>query len=124
MTTGRITANLPSRNFDVTAIFYGRLGFTPCYRDDNWMILSRQGMVVEFFAHPDLVPDESWFSACLRLPEIDNLLADWAKLGLPADSGAIPRLTDVTEAKGLVPRMFALIDPDGSLWRIIEDTDT
>ena len=33
--------NLPSRDFDRTAGFYGGFGFTVSYRDDGWLILRR-----------------------------------------------------------------------------------
>lgn len=120
MTTGKITANLPSRDFDVTEQFYATLGFRTAFRNDGWMILRRDGMTVEFFPHPDLVPGQSWFSACLRLPEIDSLHAEWHRAtGLSGPPEAIPRLTDPFKLPD-APRMFALIDPDGSLWRVLE----
>jgi catechol 2,3-dioxygenase-like lactoylglutathione lyase family enzyme len=56
MTAGRITANLPSRDFEATGRFYAMLGFRIDFRNDSWMILSRDGMSVEFFPHPDLDP--------------------------------------------------------------------
>ena len=120
MTTGQITANLPSRNFDATERFYATLGFQTDFRNDGWMILSRDGMTVEFFPHPDLDTGQSCFSACLRLPEIDGLHADWrATTGLTGSHDAIPRLTDPFKLAD-APRMFALVDPDGSLWRVLE----
>lgn len=115
-----ITANLPARDFDETERFYAQLGFERIYRSDDWMILSRQGMQVEFFRHPDLKPEDSWFSACLRLPEIDALHRDWSSLDLPKEG--IPRLTDPFCLTG-APRMFALVDPNGSLWRVMEHAD-
>lgn len=121
MTKGRITANLPSRDFGATEAFYAKLGFRQNYRDDSWMILSRDDMVVEFFLHPELDPASSWFSACLRLPRIGPLFDEWSALDVPRNQTSIPRLMEITEAQGPVPRMFALIDPDGSLWRVIED---
>ncbi|MFC3615672.1 bleomycin resistance protein [Lutimaribacter marinistellae] len=121
MTTGRITANLPSRDFDQTEGFYARLGFKKTYRDDGWMILVRDGMQVEFFPHPELDHRSSWFSACLRLPDIAPVLDAWSSLDLPRDPAAIPRITDIMPARGPVPAMFAMIDPDGSLWRVIEE---
>jgi catechol 2,3-dioxygenase-like lactoylglutathione lyase family enzyme len=120
MTTGQITANLPSRDFDATEEFYATLGFRTDFRNEDWMILSRDGMMVEFFPHPDLDPGQSFFSACLRLPEIDGLHADWrAATGLAGSRDAIPRLTDPFKLAD-APRMFALVDPDGSLWRVLE----
>lgn len=120
---GRITANLPSRSFDATQAFYEGLGFRPAWRGDRWMILEKDGMTVEFFPHPELDPKESWFSACLRLPNIDALRDEWSQLGLSNDATAFPRLTAITEATAAAPRMFCMVDPDGSLWRVIEDKE-
>ncbi|MCU0883274.1 MAG: bleomycin resistance protein [Hyphomonadaceae bacterium] len=111
-----ITANLPSRNFDLTAAFYAALGFETDYRDPVWMILKRGTLVIEFFAYPDLDPFASSFSACIRVDDVDNLHRAWTRAGLP-DTG-IPRMTaPKTEPWG--GRMFALVDPDGSLLRCI-----
>jgi catechol 2,3-dioxygenase-like lactoylglutathione lyase family enzyme len=118
----RITANLPARDLAATAAFYARLGFAQDYRDEGWMILSRGGLELEFFAHPGLDPRESWFSACVRVDDPDALLEEWQGLGLPAEAPAIPRLTGFFRP-GEAPRMFALVDPDGSLLRVIDNRD-
>lgn len=116
----RITANLPSRNFDETAAFYGKLGFTPLYRDDGWMILQRPPLEVEFFSHPDLVPGESWHSACIRVDDLDGLRAEWSAQDLPDDPMARPRDLAVVGGDG-APCFFAMIDCDGSLLRCIDN---
>jgi catechol 2,3-dioxygenase-like lactoylglutathione lyase family enzyme len=111
-----ITANLPSRNFDATATFYAALGFEVDYRDAAWMILQRGSLMVEFFPFPDLDPYGSSFSACVRVEDVDALHVGWLSAGLA--SAGIPRMTPPkTEAWG--GRMFALVDPDGSLLRCI-----
>lgn len=110
----RITANLPARSFDETAAFYGALDSEVAFRDEGWMILHRGDLEVEFFPHPDLDPTTSWFSACVRVGDVDQLFAEWSSAGLPL--GGIPRLTEPADgAHGL--RMFALVDPNGSLLR-------
>jgi catechol 2,3-dioxygenase-like lactoylglutathione lyase family enzyme len=115
-----ITANLPAINFEATATFYEQLGFTVGFRDDNWMILSRGTLEIEFFPHPEMNPRDSWFSACVRVADVDGLHAAWAAAGLPEHG--IPRLTaPQDEPWGL--RMFALVDPNGSLLRCIAHTD-
>lgn len=119
---GKITANLPSRDFDKTEAFYQDLGFETVYRGEGWMILSRDSMMVEFFPHPDLNPSESYFSASMRLPDIDLMHGEWANLNLPSAQGNVPRLSAPFELGGEAPRMFALVDPDGSLWRVMEGT--
>lgn len=118
--TDRITANLPSRDFGATAEFWGRLGFAVDHRGAGWMILSRGPLVVEFFPHPELNPRESWFSACIRVDGADALLDEWRGLGIDSDPKAIPRLTGFF-TPGDAPRMFALVDPDGSLLRVIDN---
>jgi hypothetical protein len=112
----RITANLPSRDFTATAAFYASLGFTESYRDSGWMILKRGALELEFFPHPELDPKTSWFSACLRVDDVDGLHQAWQAAGLPADPQSIPRLTGFFQP-GAAPRMFALIDVDGALLR-------
>lgn len=112
----RITANLPSRDFGATEAFYARLGFTRQWRDEGCLILKRGALKLEFFPHPDLVPSKSWFSAGIRVDDPDALHAEWKALGLPGDHRAIPRQTGVYQP-GEAPRMFALLDTDGSLLR-------
>lgn len=118
--TDHATPNLPARDMDATMAFWARLGFGTDYRDAGWMILSRGGMKVEFFAHPEVDKWSSWFSACLRVDDLDALFAEWAALDLPRDNTSIPRLTGITN-RPPVPRMFALVDPDGSLIRVLEN---
>ncbi|GGL57393.1 bleomycin resistance protein [Wenxinia marina] len=115
----RATPNLPSRDFAATADFYARLGFETRFRSDGWMILGRGDVEVEFFHHPGLDPRSSWFSACLRTLDLDALYAEFRTAGLTDDSRAIPRLTPPVE-QPRVPRYFALVDRDGSLWRCLQ----
>ncbi|TKW63619.1 MAG: bleomycin resistance protein [Paracoccus denitrificans] len=112
-----VTANLPSRDFDATETFYADLGFTRSWRDADWMILIRDGTQIEFFRHPELKAEESWFSACIRTDELDALLAEYSRLDLPA--GGIPRLHPGVQRITDDLRMFAVVDPDGSLIRCL-----
>lgn len=118
----RITANLPSRDFDATEAFYAKLGFRTAWKDKGWMILTCGDTQVEFFSHPQLNPADSWFSACLRSTDVDGLHERFSNAGLPTDPEGIPRLTDFFRPEN-APRMFALVDPDGSLWRVIDESD-
>jgi hypothetical protein len=116
----RITANLPAIDFLATEQFYARLGFETEFRDAGWMIMSRGALEIEFFPYPDLDPSQSAFSACVRVAALDDLYRDWWRAALPVSG--IPRLT----APKLEPfgmRMFALVDPNGSLLRCIEETE-
>jgi hypothetical protein len=118
----RVTANLPARDMAATAAFYARLRFQERFRDEGWMILARGPLVLEFFPHPDCDPKSSWFSACIRVDDPDALLAEWQGAGLPSDQSAIPRLTGFFKP-GSAPRMFALVDENGSLLRVIDNRD-
>lgn len=119
MTETLITANLPSRDFAETRRFYETLGFTAVHESADWMILDCGGARVEFFPHPRLDPANSWFSACLRVRDLVTLHDSWSGLGLPGATGSIPRLTSPFTQPG-APRMFTLVDLDGSLWRVME----
>lgn len=116
----RSTPNLPSRDFAATEAFYARLGFATDYRDDGWMILSRGPLVAEFFHHPDCDPTSSWFSACLRVDDLDGLYDAFRSAALSDNPRDIPRLTPPVH-RPPVPRMFALVDADGSLWRCLQN---
>ncbi len=84
------------------------------------MILTRGGLKLEFFPHPDLNPAESWFSCCLRLDDLDQFYADCVNAGIVESRSGAPRLhKPAVEGSGL--RMGALIDPDGTLLRLIQN---
>jgi catechol 2,3-dioxygenase-like lactoylglutathione lyase family enzyme len=118
----RVTANLPARDLAETEAFWARLGFVTEFRDQGWMILSRGPLEIEFFPAPDLVPGDSWHSACIRVDDLDALYAAFRGAGLSDDPRAIPRLTPPRlEPFGL--RMFALLDPNGSLIRCLENAE-
>lgn len=114
----KATPNLPSRSLSSTADFYTRLGFTQVYRDDDWMIMRRGDLLIEFFRHVDLDPSISSFSCCLRLDDVDAFYDECLAVGLPEATQGFPRLHPPTlEASGL--RIGALLDPDGTLLRLI-----
>lgn len=114
------TPNLPSRNFDRTERFYHALGFTTVWRDTGWMILEHGVLKLEFFPHPDLDPLTSWSSCCLRLDDLDAFYSTCKATGLPETHTGHPRLhPPKTEPWG--GRAGALIDPDGTLLRLIQN---
>lgn len=116
----RATPNIPARDFDETARFYEALGFSQTWRDPAWMILVRGALQLEFFPHPDLDPSASWFGACLRLSEPARFYEACLAAGVPEGRAGIPRL--VPRAEGDAGPLFgALIDPNGSLLRLIKD---
>ena len=115
------TPNLPSRDLQATSAFYARLGFTERYRDAGWMILGRGNVTLEFFTFADLDPATSSFSCCLRLDDVDAFFQTCTAAGLPVTTRGWPRLhPPKLEASGL--RIGALIDPDATLLRLIQNT--
>ena len=114
------TPNLPSRDFEATSTFYARLGFKEGWRDAGWMILERGRLTLEFFPHPHLDPAESWFSCCLRLDDLAAFYRSCLDAAVPEGSSGHPRLHPPRrEESGML--IGALIDPDGSLIRLIQN---
>jgi len=114
------TPNLPTRDVQATAQFYEALGFTVRLKTENWIILDRGGIQLEFFHLADHNPKESCFSACLRVDDLDGLYAEFSKAGLPDYCGAMPSMGKIeVEPYGI--RLFTLIDPEGSLLRCIDN---
>jgi hypothetical protein len=116
--TDHATPNLPSRDFAATSRFFAALGFVEDWRDDGWMILTRGALTLEFFPYPDLDPWSSSFSCCLRLDDIDAFYAICVAADIPVACTGMPRLhAPVDQPWG---RLGALIDPDGTLVRLIQ----
>ena len=115
----RAVPNLPSRDFAATAAFYSRLGFTEVWRDPCWMVLDRGSISLEFFPHPGLDPATSWFSCSLRLDDADGFYATCLGAGVAEDAEGCPRLQPLVD-QPWGARMGALIDPDGTLLRLIQ----
>jgi catechol 2,3-dioxygenase-like lactoylglutathione lyase family enzyme len=114
------TPNLPARNFEDASRFYAALGFTESWRDAGWMILRRGTLQLEFFPHPDIDPLTSSFGCCLRVDDLDGLYAACRAAGIPEASVGQPRLHPPRrEAWG--GRVGYLIDPDGTLLRLVEN---
>jgi catechol 2,3-dioxygenase-like lactoylglutathione lyase family enzyme len=114
------TPNLPSRDFAATSAFYAKLGFTESWRDAAWMILERGDLTLEFFPYPDLDPYQSSFGSCLRLDDIDGFYAACRAAGVEEKSADFPRLHPVKQ-EHWGGRVGALLDPDGSLLRLIQN---
>lgn len=115
------TPNLPSSDFSATSAFYAALGFQEGWRDNGWMILTRGQLTLEFFHYADIDPLTSGYGSCLRLDDLDAFYAVCKATGLPETNIGHPRLHPPrTEPWG--GRVGALIDPDGSLLRLIQNT--
>lgn len=114
------TPNLPARDFDITSAFYAALGFAEIWRDPGWMILERGTIKLEFFPHPELQPGESWFSCCLRLDDLEGFYELCRSNDIPEKTIGWPRL-HAPKVQPWGGRMAALIDPDGTLVRLIQN---
>lgn len=112
--------NLPSRKFDDTIAFYGALGFEVSYRSDEWLILRRGDLQLEFFPYPGLVPGRSSFMCSVRVDDIDDLYRQIAVSGVPESATGFPRLHPVCD-QPWGQRAGALIDIDGTLVHLIEN---
>lgn len=116
------TPNLPSRTFDATVGFYSALGFSVVFRDSGWLILSRGQLILEFFPDANLNPAMSSFGCCLRLDDLDAFYGECRKAGIAETTVGWPRCEPPRqEASGL--RIGALLDPDASLLRLIQNPD-
>jgi hypothetical protein len=83
------------------------------------MILKRGGIELEFFPHPELDPATSWFSCCLRLDDLAGFYESCKDAGVPERGWGSPRIQPPRrEESGLT--IGALIDPDGTLVRLIQ----
>ncbi len=96
------------------------IGFEESYRDTNWMILERGGLILEFFPHPGLEPATSSFGCCLRLDDVNAFFAHLVAAGIPETHLGWPRIHRPKRESwgGLVG---ALVDIDGSLLRLVQE---
>lgn len=113
------TPNLPSRDFEATSRFYRALGFEETWRDRGWMILRRDGLIIEFFPYPDLDPASSSFSCCFRLDDVGAFYDELVAAGLPETHLGWPRVHR-PRAESWGGLVGALVDPDGSLIRLVQ----
>ncbi|MGZ8455171.1 MAG: bleomycin resistance protein [Gemmatirosa sp.] len=116
---GRAEPILPARDLPEIRAFYERLGFDTGYWDPDpdagYLILTRGGLRVHFFAHRTLVPEENFAGCYWRVADADAWHRHCAALDLPTDG--IPRLT-APDDRPWGMREFALVDPSGNLVRI------
>ena len=116
----RALPNLPSRDFQATVAFYSGFGFEVSFRDEDWLILRRGDLQLEFFPFPALVPGQSSFTCTVRVADVDALWSAIAASGVSQTPRGIPRLVPVAQqARGF--RSGALIDLDGTQLTLVED---
>ncbi|KZE89946.1 bleomycin resistance protein [Microbacterium sp. TNHR37B] len=118
--TDRAVPNLPSRDFDVTLAFYGGFGFELSCRSEEWLMLRRGELRLEFFAFPDLVPEDSSFMCSVRVDDLDVLYRQVAAAGVPEKTVGHPRLHPI-QLQPWGRRAGFLIDPDGTQLCLIEN---
>lgn len=120
--TDHAVPNLPSRDFDATADFYGSFGFEPTFRDDRWLILRRGTLVLEFFTFPDISPDSSNVMCSIRVDNIDELYETIRAAGVEEKQTGAPRLHPV-EMQYWGQRVGYLVDLDGTQLHLIENLE-
>jgi catechol 2,3-dioxygenase-like lactoylglutathione lyase family enzyme len=118
--TDSAVPNLPSRDFDATIAFYGAFGFEPTYRSDDWLILGRGDLRLEFFPFPDLVPDESSFMCSVRVDDVDEFSRRIRDAGVEEKTTGRPRLHPVRLEKW-GGRVGHLVDIDGTQIHLIQN---
>lgn len=116
----RAVPNLPSRDLDRTAAFYGAFGFAPVYRSEDWLILRHGDIELEFFPFDDLVPAESSFMCSIRVDDVEAWYARVLASGVPERATGFPRLLAVRE-QPWGQRAGFLVDPDGTQLHLIEN---
>lgn len=118
----RAVPNLPSRNLARTAAFYAGLGFVERHRDDNWLVLRRGTLQLEFFRKDTLDPKDHDFACCLRVADLEELYQTALTAGVPEKRYGLPSVRPInTTAWG--QQMSTMLDPDGNLLRMIADDD-
>ncbi len=108
---------LPSRSIPDTVSFYRNLGFEgrPHAFNQDYAILTRQGIEIHFFRHSECDPWTSFAGCYIRVSDVDSFYQSCVNLALPAVG--IPRL-DPLENKPWGLREFAVLDGDGNLIRV------
>jgi hypothetical protein len=117
---------LPCGSIDVIANFYRVLGFRSTYRQlrpNPCLALQREDLHLHFFGIPDFVPEDSYGSCLVLVPDVEELHGAFAK-GMRAEYGkvlvaGIPRMTRPRPRKnndGVTG--FSVIDPGGNWIRI------
>lgn len=121
--TDRAVPNLPSRDLLATADFYGGLGFRELHRDDNWLVLRRGDLQLEFFRKDDLDPHGHDFGCCLRVADLAGLYEAVLAAGVPQKRYGRPSVRPIA-VQPWGQEMSTLLDPDGNLIRMIADDDS
>lgn len=109
---------LPCRDLDETLAFYGGLGFTLDFEQDEpepYAIVSFAEAELHFFLAAGGAGGDLAAGAYLRLESVDAVHRTWSQLGLPAQGA--PSLGEVADREWGM-REFALVDPSGNRLRV------
>ena len=112
----------PSRDLQATSTFYGGFGFVELHRDENWLVLRRGDLQLEFFLKQDLQPRGHDFACCLRVADLEGLYESVLAAGVPQQRYGRPSVRPIT-TQPWGQRMSTVLDPDGNLLRMIADDD-
>lgn len=121
--TDRAVPNLPSRDLAATAAFYGGFGFQELHRDQNWLVVRRGALQLEFFLKDDLEPRGHDFGCCLRVTDLESIYDAVRAAGVPEKRHGLPSVRPIA-MQPWGQQMATLLDPDGNLLRMIADDDT
>jgi hypothetical protein len=118
--TERAVPILPSRDLGETQAFLERLGFVNAGAHHSvwdYLILSRGGIELHFFKHPEIDPLTTDAMCYLRVEDADALYEEWNAIGVESDPSTGSRLMP-PETTDYNMREFALVDKSGNLFRI------
>ena len=120
MVTETAVPILPSRDLSETLAFYERLGFRTSgdqWQDWGYLIVARGGIELHFWHSPDVDPLTTDASCYVRVPDADQLHAEWHQIGINSDPATGSRLVPPKDTDYGI-REFALVDPSGNLLRV------
>lgn len=114
---------LPIRDQDLTAAFYGSIGFVETGRwlpPIGYLIMTREKIEIHFNLRKDLVPLEHSGAVYIRTDDVDGFSEEVAALGLPSDG--FPGFCPAADMSWGM-REASILDPDGNLLRIGQFVD-
>lgn len=121
---------LPCRSIDEIDAFYTMLGFTRTYyqtRPNPFIALQREDLRLQFVGMPDFVPEDSYGTCVVLVPDTAALFEAFAAAMRAAHGkilvSGIPRMTRPRLRKNAEGRTgFSVIDPGGNWIRIMAAT--
>ncbi|MFC4857129.1 hypothetical protein [Actinophytocola glycyrrhizae] len=113
---------LPCRSIDEIAEFYEMLGFTRLYRQVRphpYVSLRREDLQLDFFSMPEFVPEDSYGTCVVLVPDTGALFGAFAESMRAAHGkllvSGIPRMTRPRKRKNVGGLSgFSIVDPGGN----------